>query len=227
MEPLRITASMLTGQIATHDRYLPLDSMLAWAWMCENRPEKMEVSLSGIRADNLIHPELPLERRGSGEDWYWACSFACGEVRREEIQYWHKRFDQAQAEEYVDFQGRRGAVNVKGGRYKNYRMPFVIILAKRLTWYAVGDRVGVDKLLRRVTHVGKNRSQGFGRVSDWKVESWPEDLSWLRHIPLSNGVLMMGIRPPYWLNEHLRPCSVCLDPRLLYNGAIEFGGDRE
>lgn len=218
MEPIRITARLLTGQIATSDRYLPLDSILAWAWMSENRPELMEVSTSGIRPEEIVVPDLPLQRRGEGDDWYWACSFACGEVKREEVLYWHKRLDQADAEEYVDFGKRRGSIDVKSGHYKAYRMPLIAILVPTLTWYAVGDPGEVTGLLSRVTHIGKKRSQGYGRLAGWKVERWSEDLSHLRAIPDPDGQVETGIRPPYWLVTNVRRSRMPDDPRLLCIG---------
>jgi CRISPR type IV-associated protein Csf3 len=219
MEFMRITASLLTGQVATSDRYLPLDSMLAWAWMQEHHPEMMEASNSGIRPETMIQPELPLERRGQGDGWYWACSFACGEAKREEVLHWHKRFDQAAAEEYADFGARRGTVDIKSGHYKAYRMPLLVVLVSRLTWYAVGDIGQVSALTGRLTHVGKKRSQGYGKVASWLVESWPEDLSSLRAVPDLEGPLEIGIRPPYWLARDWRRATIPDDPRLLCVGS--------
>lgn len=216
MKPLKVTAYMQTGKIATTDLYLPLDSILAEAWMRKHYPERMAGSQSSISPDDFIVPELPLERRGEGDDWYWACSFACGEPRQEEIVYWHKRFDQALGEQYVDFRGRRGKIDTRSGGYKSYRMPLVTYLVPRLEWYAVGDADGIRELLRDVTHIGKKRAQGYGRVARWSVEDYPEDLSHLRALPDSGGE-EMGIRPPYWLAWQWRPARLSADSRLAYN----------
>jgi CRISPR type IV-associated protein Csf3 len=218
MQRLRITAQLMTGQVATYDRYLPLDSMLAWSWMRENHPELMQVSQSSIHPDSLVEPDLPLEKRGQGDDWYWACSFACGEVKREEILHWHKRFDQAEAEAYVDFGKRRGAVDTHSGHYKGYRMPLVVTLAPKIAWYAVGDLGGVLDLAHRIKFIGKKRAQGYGAVARWTVEPWDEDLSHLRAVPDPEGPLDIGIRPPYWLPNHMRRAKLPDDRRLLCSG---------
>ncbi|HHV61133.1 MAG TPA: hypothetical protein GXX51_00605 [Firmicutes bacterium] len=219
MKPLKITAYMQTGKIATTDLYLPLDSILAEAWMRKYHPERMAGSQSSIKPEDFIIPELPLERRGEGDDWYWACSFACGEPRQEEIVHWHKRFDQALGEQYVDFEGRRGKVDTHSGAYKGYRMPLVTYLISKLEWYAMGDADGVGELLRDVTHIGKKRSQGYGRVARWDVEDYPEDLSHLRALPDPDGG-EMGIRPPYWLAWQWRRARIPDDPRLACNAVL-------
>jgi len=97
-------------------------------------------------------------------------------------------------------------------------MPLVIVLTPALAWYAVGDSDGVRNLLAKITHIGKKHSQGYGRIAEWKVESWQEDLSWLRAIPdEENGFIEMGIRPPYWVLAHKRRATIPADSRLLRN----------
>lgn len=217
MRPLKITAKMMTGEIITYDKYLPFDAAMADIWMRENHPEIMASSQSSISQDNLIIAELPLARLGQGDDWYWACSFACGEILGEEIVYWHKRFDSQNAEEFVDFGKRRGAVNTSSAKYKNYRMPMVKVLVPELVWYAVGELSDVERLVKKIPALGKKRSQGFGIVREWIVAEWPEDLSSLRAIPDENGEFYTGIKPPYWLPLNKRRCHIPDDERMLCN----------
>jgi len=214
MGPIKVTAHMRTGQIATTDMFLPLDSVLAFAWMRAHHPAKLDVEFT---PEDYIEPDLPLARRGRGDARYWACSFACGEPRGEEVVYWHKRFDEEFGTEYVDFQGRRGKVDIKAGHYKSYRTPLVVVLMPKVEWYAVGDKDEVERLLALVTHLGKKRSQGYGRVQKWTVESWSEDLSHLRAIPDPDGDYEMGIRPPYWWSDQWSRCRLSDDPRLACN----------
>lgn len=223
MKPMKITAYMWTGKIATTDLYLPLDAMLEYVWIQQNHPELLEVSQSSIPPDELVVSDLPLEKRGEGYDWYWACSFACGEPKREEILHWHKRFDFDLATKHVDFGNRRGKVDVKSGYYKNYRMPIVTYLVPKLEWYAVGELKEVALLVDEITHIGKKRSQGFGRVASWAVEEWTEDLSHLRAIPDPEGDMEMGIRPPYWLSWQWKRARLSDDGRLACNAVTRIG----
>lgn len=221
MKPLKITAHMQTGKVVTTDLYLPLDSIMASAWVHKNRPDIAYTPI--VDYENMVQAELPLEKRGEGDDWYWACSFACGEPKREEILHWHKRFDFDLATKHVDFGNRRGKVDVKSGYYKNYRMPIVTYLVPKLEWYAVGELKEVVLLVDEITHIGKKRSQGFGRVQRWTVEEWPEDLSFLRAIPDPNGDMEMGIRPPYWLAWQWKRARLSDDGRLACNAVTRIG----
>ena len=194
--------------------YLPLDSILSYAWMRKNHPELLTISTSG---DRLIDIDLSdvLERREENGEFFYACSFAIGEVKGEEIQYWHKRADQSDAEKYVDFGKRKGKIDTKQGAYKSYRNPIVIKLIPKITWYVKGDKTKIEELLNYITHIGKKRSQGYGRVSRWQILETEEDLSHLRAIPDKNGLYYTGVRPPYWLDTNIMQASIPDDERLL------------
>lgn len=236
LKSIRIKAKLQTRKVATTDLFLPLDSMLAWAWMQENHPDRMEAFESSINPEGYVTEELPLERRGHGEDWYWACSFACGQPKGEEILHSHRRFDADLAEDYWDFGNRSGRVNTALSPFKNKRMPVVTYLVPELSWYAVGDVREIERLLTWITHVGCHRGQGFGRVASWTVEACDEeigeeassgedtcreDLSCLRAIPClpGQGGTLQGIRPPYWLSWQWRLARVPDDPRLACRAA--------
>lgn len=217
-EPLRITARLLDGRVATTDLCLPIDGILAWAWIARNRPDLLDASHSGVVGE-IFHPPLPLERREAHGGWWWAASFACGRPVREQKAYWHKRLDQAAAERCVDFGGRRGKVDVGAGPFKGYRMPLTVFLVPELVWYVVGDGEEIRRLLGAVTAIGKKPSQGYGRVREWIVEPWPEDLSDLRPIPDPGGDGIWGVRPPYWEPRNQVRVRWCRDARLAANHA--------
>jgi CRISPR type IV-associated protein Csf3 len=212
LEPIKVTAKMMTGQVATTDGYLALDGILAYVWMRENHPELIGTMITDF--DEMLLSELPIEKRGTGDDWYYACSFACYTPLKETRRYWHKRFDAQLAEEYVDFENRRGKVNVRSAQYKNYRIPLNILLIPEITWYLVGDKAEIERMVNQITHIGKKASQGLGLVREWTVESIEEDLSWLRPIPDENGDDFISIRPPYWYHGHMRKVRWPDDARL-------------
>lgn len=216
MQSLRIQAIMQDGRVAGTDPWFPLDSILASVWIRRNHPELAYLPIYG----DPIVAELPFERRGAGDDWYWACSFNTETPLTEYVMYWHKRFDD-HLEQYIDFGGKRGRVDTKSGKNKAYRMPLVVQLFDRLTWYAVGDLETVRDLCSTVTHIGKKGSQGLGAVDYWSVEPWSEDWSEARGGRLTRGIpaglglpegvasgrlAQQGIRPAYWMRENQRVC---------------------
>lgn len=210
MQPMRIRAYLLDGRIAGTDPYFPLDSILAAEVIRRQHPDKFyNPPPPGCKKD-WIEPELPFERRGQGNKWYWACSFNTTRLVKEYTHYWHRRFDD-NLERYIDFKGKRGKVAENSGRYKAYRMPLNILLLDYLEWYAVGDMEAVRDLAQGITAIGKKPAQGFGLVKHWEVESWPEDWSevgpdgrLMRAVyDLPAGVTgarraLWGVRPPYW-----------------------------
>lgn len=218
MQPLKITAVMQDGRIAGTEPWFPLDSILASVWIKRNYPELAYLPITDT--NKIIEAQLPFERRGSGDDWYWACSFNTVPPLHEYVMHWHKRFDD-HLEQYIDFGGKRGKVDIKSSKFKAYRMPLVVQLFDRLVWYAVGDLDAVRALCNKVTHLGKKSAQGLGCVDYWTMEPWPEDWGEVargkvtRALPIELGmpagvgaanVQLHSIRPPYWHTGNQRVC---------------------
>lgn len=209
MRPLKITAKLFDGRIATTDGYLPFDSILAAAWMKRYHPEKYYNTDPSI--DEMVIPDLPLKKL---EGDICAASFAQYRKEGEEIAYWHKRFDAQLSEDYADFGGRREKVDVKSSHYKAYRMPLNIILTPDVVWYAVGDQGEIESLLEEIPALGKKTSQGFGQVLEWTVDEIEEDWSlWkdgqlMRNLPDPDGDSEWGVRSPYWYPANIVRCRM-------------------
>jgi len=211
LEPLRIVAHFRTNPVC--DQWLPLDGILLYQ---ANR-EALGPELAALPGGQDVQgaSTLPLAIVHPGRhNWYYACSWAQPQPWwvAEEIRHWNKRFD-TQYSDMVDFEGRRGKVIIEQGRYKAYHMPMFARATLQVEWYCVGDKVEIERLLSLVTHLGKKRSQGFGRVWRWDVEPWSEDWSIWRDGHLTRGVpdedagkalnrIYYGIRPPYYRKEN-------------------------
>lgn len=222
MRPFKIIAELADGKVATTDGYLPIDSILSYAWLKLNAPDKLYHSNpDAMSIDELIMPDLPLEQREMKDEWYWAASFATYEVSGKFLTHWHKRFD-AQHEKYLT--GRKKVFQPQTGRFRSYRIPLPGDLTERVVWYCYGVPLETLDLLVEgaITHIGKKRSQGFGLVSSWKVEEIDYDYSELG----PDGQIMRamleppegfsgegvfrryGIRPPYWHRDNIFKCIV-------------------
>jgi len=216
MKPLKITA-WLFDNVVTTDGYLPLDSILASAYIRRHyKDEYYRLRLPGGVTGDLIVPDLPFEKRGQGDDWYWACSFNTAAPTMEYINYWHKRFDD-HLSKYLDLEGKSGRINITSGEFKNYRMPKICKVYPALVWYVVGDKKGVEDLCRGMIAIGKKTSQGEGFVKRWEVEEIDEDYSEIGPdgnlnralIKLPDGAKSYrlghyGVRAPYWLQKNKR-----------------------
>ncbi len=208
-EPLRVRAYLQTGVIS--NRYLPLDGALLAVAMRERYGVQFVTSPKAL-FHKLV--DLPLEKRGEGDRWYYACSFAqWSSDLVESSNFFVKRFDLALSD-LIDFGGKVKKINTAGGRYKNYHIKVYYNVALWVEWYLVGNEREIRRLLRFVTHLGKKTVQGWGAVKEWEVERIDDDWSvWkegklVRAIPSDTGDYLYGIRPPYWLSQHQFMCQM-------------------
>ena len=211
LEPLRIRANLRSAVVA--DEFMPLDGVLLYQAHRELGGTQV-VTIPGAYTINGVST-LPLAIEHPGRrNWYYRCSWAQWGESVEGTDYWNKRFD-SQYADVIDWDGKRGKVIVEQGKYKAYHQPIFYRAALWVEWYCVGDKNIIERLLCTVSHMGKKRSQGWGRVASWKIESWPEDWSiWrsdgrlMRGIPLEDArerrgdgpydFMYYGIRPSYW-----------------------------
>lgn len=106
----------------------------------------------------------------------------------------------------------RKKLDTSSGHWKSYHLPLKVRAASRVTWFAVGDRRGIWKLLQRVTSIGKKRSVGYGRISRWAVEPIDRDISWFATDGDGEKMLLM------------RPLPHCDDlPQNMTGYAVDYG----
>lgn len=215
LEPLRIRAYLRSGVVC--DEYMPLDGVVLYQAHRYQAGGVCPVTIPGdYTTQGVSTIPMGIERPGRN-NWYYRCSWAQWSHGVEGSDHWNKRFDD-RYEEYLDL-GRKSKVTTKSGRYKQYHMPIFYRACLWVEWYCIGDKAQLEYLLCTVTHIGKKRSQGWGRVSRWQIDPWPEDWSvWrsdgrlMRGIPLEDmpdkkpvDLLVYGIRPSYWKSSNQVP----------------------
>lgn len=159
MTPLEITAHV-PGPIALPNGPIALDALLA-------SQVALRVGLPPpATADDCERLTIPVELEQRGR--FHLCSFSVGELADYELRYVNRR---APVEQFQEF-GVRGRVQITAGQDKSYRVPLEVghLRGERLTWWALGDPIEVINLLTSVSHLGKKRSVGLGRVLRWTVE---------------------------------------------------------
>lgn len=218
-EPLKVSAQVRTGIIA--DQWLPLDAILDYQVKRERFGPQIAARPGGGPKASKPDPDVPLKVYGIGsENWYYACSWAQPQPWwiAEGIDHWNKRFD-TQFAGLVDFGKRRGKVIIEQGAYKAYHMPVFYRVTDRVEWYCLGNQERITELLATVTHIGKKRSQGWGRIANWTVEQWPDDWSRCRNGRLTRGIpifdttqpvdlMLYGLHPPYYSHWNQFPIAI-------------------
>lgn len=84
-------------------------------------------------------------------------------------------------------------LNTTGGRYKSFRLPLHCRSVEQLVWFCWGHRRPLLKMLRGIPSLGKKRSDGYGRVTEWSVAAVEQDYSWFA--PRGNDLLLMRPLP--------------------------------
>lgn len=217
MIPLRVRAHV-PQQVTLRDG-LMLDAVLMAAVAIRDRlpPPSVAVAEYG----RLPELEIPLARSTCGR--IYLCSQARCSLHQHETRYKNRRFPVWEAARFTDMT----RVDTGAGPQKSYRVPYStgFVVGGVLEWYAVGDLEGIRALLALVSHVGRHRGVGQGRVERWEVEPvepWPgfpvvRDGAPLRPLPWAwPGVRVeectIGhecLTPPYW--DHARRVQ-CLLP---------------
>lgn len=213
MGPLRITAQ-LAGPVSLPSGPLHLDGLLAWA-----EAQRRQLPPIGFRPVEDI--EIPIAREPGGR--FHLCSSSIGAFDAHELRYVNRKFPIAEAQQMAGPKLKR--INISVGAQKSYRIPTNVSFVENdeLRWFAIGDAPEVEMLLGYVTHLGKRRAVGRGRVLRWLVEPtdpWGDDFPVaragrpLRPLPadwpgLVDPVLARVAQTfPYWDKAQERVCAV-------------------
>ena len=115
-------------------------------------------------------------------------------------------------------ESQRKKLLTSSGPYKSRFVPLRIRLIDRIVWFARGDRVEMNKLLKKIVAVGHLRNIGYGRIKGWEYEEQEQDYSifapykgkeiLMKTLPIEAAREAYGYRhsfggafPPYWHPE--------------------------
>jgi len=194
----------LDGTGIYYDPYEPihLDALLAYLlapMQCKNRNLGRDDTPEDVR--------LPLLEEAVNGHTIWRASALFPEGDSvESIQYWRKRFRQDRLHLTT------GSPNLQNATYRDYNTPVPLLCTHRMVGYASGSRKRTLKLLWRLTHLGKKRAHGHGRIINVTAEEIEEDYSLIRDglamrwYPHPEGSKIVRPRPPYWNNVGRARC---------------------
>ena len=225
MANLKITAYLLSGLAAFDDWSPDLAGILEWLILDARGLAAPNPTPEDVEKSRPIVTEfMPLEKTVIGREWYWATSSPCYSYKAEYASNFRKRWAPGIDSPSPDWGKRKPRWSGSEGHEKSYDLPNYIRVTDAVTWYARGDRVGVETLLAGCTGIGKKRSHGWGQVSRWDVTEVSQD--WhlfgpqgelMRPIPLSEipkevpidfAIRDWGWRPPAWLHSNKTRCAM-------------------
>lgn len=166
MNPLKITMR-ISGEImgpAVH-----LDGLLAAR--CAVRRKMPPVGVAG----DLLEANLAVLREEVAECLKWEgrfflCSNPVFEVEQRDRRFLTRRFQTERAASLGSEKVRK--IELSTGPSKLFRVPVSteILSEDSIEWLAVGDPARIADLLSEVSHIGKKRSQGLGKVEGFAIE---------------------------------------------------------
>ena len=174
MDNLQVTAHMGCA-IAVYDDYSPsLDALLEWL-LLDSRGLTQPNPTQGQVEDSreLVFSQLPLGRGDLEGEWYWQASSPCYHYQTEITDRFRKRWDYH--DRALNWGKRKAKIDTSQGAEKNYDLPLYLRLTDSIHWFCVGDKAGIEELLRDCKGVGKKRSQGHGQVLRWDVKAVEPD----------------------------------------------------
>lgn len=213
MTPLRITAHV-EGSVALTEGALAIDALVMWA-------QSMSLGLAPIGFRDAVDIETPIAMDPSRR--FHLASFSVVEWEAHEMRYVNRKFPVEQAQMLGEPSFNR--IHISAGAQKSYRLPHNLAFPTggRMDWYVIGDAGPLEELLLLVTHLGRRRAAGRGKVSRWDVqpfEPWGtgfpvvRDGRALRPLPpewpgvVDPAMAYATLSPPYWDRTREELCMV-------------------
>lgn len=165
MKPLQVRCKLRgSADIVTRSGAIHLDGLLAAAVARRDRLPPI------LDLDDLVPIEIPVQRESGGR--FHLCSMLMGSIERTRLRFVQRQFPVHKAGKMSEMK----SVHLGSGAQKNFRIPTEAqrIQDDEMRGWLIGDPDEVSTLLQLVTHVGKHRARGSGRVQDWTVESVDE-----------------------------------------------------
>lgn len=194
--PITVTASLIEPIVDADRAPILLDSILAWA-------ESQRRGLGQLSASQEpVDLMLPLARWQVGDMWGWCASRATYTVTRHTAGQIRRKPATGAMARYTTVGKHHLALGPHKARDTTVEASWV----DRLTWRCLAtDRPALETLLMSVTHIGRSRNIGYGRVDRWVVEPSTDTDGWADR-PLPGDGPARRIRPPYWHPAGRVPC---------------------
>lgn len=217
MERFRVNARIGGAPVIMQGLALctPFDSMLAWAAI--DRAEMLrDRQLEQEEADEVIN-SLPLRKVDLGEGRFlYAASvpsfngitapYAKDVIIRKQMT--RQRMMDRTDDKTLMFFGEAA------GPWKTASPTYSPVMAQEIEWIVDGDIEAVRVLLSGITHIGKKRSIGYGRLIGG-LQCEPVDPGTLlrrflpvEHFPFVQAQMAIPVVPPYWKKETKEICGL-------------------
>lgn len=215
--PFRVTFHMTTPISLAHP-WINGDSLIAYLLMRDLLGEDFYTlpTKSPLNLPALL--ELPLKKSWNDPGVYHA-SVSLFDTDRKYLTTIYKRFD---TEDLDHVTTRKSKIPRGMGFFKDCMIRLPLAPCRDVTFYYNGNLGECERLLRCVSHLGKDRDKGYGQVRGVDVEEMDEDYSLfrdgvaMRPIPyryirdrgIPTRMMTLAYTLPYWWRSNAEPCIV-------------------
>jgi CRISPR type IV-associated protein Csf3 len=192
-----------------------LDAILAWELAIRLGMKHANKCGRWTPAEEIEDIPLPLAKRSIGGVDVYCASNPIIPPSEEWTDHVSKRFETSKLALQIAPELRKNVMTASGP-LKSRFTPVRVRLVDQVCWFARGDRVQMNKLLKSIHAIGHLRGIGYGMVWQWEFEEMAEDFSimaWqkgkkvlMKTLPIECGLDNVcgyrrsygGWRPPYW-----------------------------
>jgi hypothetical protein len=202
--PLKVVFFLRTP-VALGFPWIFFDSLIAHVALREELGERYYSLPTKIPIDRI--PDLPLKR------WRGVYVASVSVFEPEAVLAVYQFYKRG------DFPFPRGKIRRGSGFFKDFIIRAAYVPAHRVVFYATGETAEVERLVKKVSALGKERNVGFGAVKEVRVEEtegeWGlvRDGLAMRPIPVKllrryEDAAYLAYKPPYWAKESVDLCAV-------------------
>jgi len=202
--PLKVVFFLRTP-VALGFPWIFFDSLIAHVALREELGERYYSLPTKTPIDRI--PDLPLKR---WRDVYVASVSVFEHEAELAVYQFYKR---------GDFPFPKGKIRRGSGFFKDFIIRAAYVPAHKVVFYATGELEEVERLVKRVSALGKERNVGFGAVKEVVVEEVEEEWGLvrgglaMRPIPVKllrryEDAAYLAYKPPYWAKESVDLCAV-------------------
>lgn len=136
--------------------------------------------------------------------WGWACSRAEHRAVRHDVAWVRRKPELGQ----MAFWTAAGRHHIGLGPRRAQNVPHQAVWVDRLRWWALADPTELERLLSRLTHVGRLARHGWGQILTAAVAEDPEASTRWRDRDMPGDGPQQAIRAPYHHPSRKMPCQL-------------------
>lgn len=217
-EPLKIVARLRTPVLLSHP-WLHLDGLIAHLVLRKLLGAQYMFLPTNLPLDIFSRIHLPLKLTTYKDKSIYHASISFFDINIKFTTTIYKRFEQANLHR---LNSRKKKIHKGSGKLREYRMKVAYVPAREISFFANGDLIEIEDLLKCLPGFGKKTSIGFGFFKSISVTSIRQDRSIIhareamRPIPLewvkSNKIkekALLGYKFPYWAKQNV---CLCIPP---------------